>query len=201
MEQFLKQYTIHKLLNKKSLATKNIQSLFLKNKEYFKNKFNLTNENFSKLNFNVLTTIIIYYYLLQKNLYETCRILYTKRKKLFFFKHSLIIHLFLKLNNVFITLCNENHQKISTYTIGLSKIRTQKKKRSSFAIQKLLDRLRKYLYKNKIYNIKLIIKGNLQSYRLYYTQFLRFPIFNRCLILLNINTKHGGCKEKKRQRK
>ena len=198
MEHFIKQHTFELLNNQISNQTIDVlkQQLILENLDYQITFFDNNLKNFTLLN-----KIFILYLLFQKKLYTINQISYTLQKNLQYFKDIVYLTINLKKNNTFITFCTELKQKIFSYSIGIAKIKTQKKKKSYYTIKIVLKKIKKYILKNTTKKIYIIFKGLKKQVKLYYSLLLKLPIILVFNIKFEFKKLHGGCKLRKKKRK
>lgn len=198
MEQFIKQNTIEILTNQ--IQTQTIDLL----KEQLLLEIQDQELIFSEENFNNLTQlnkIFILYLMLQKKLYVTNQIYFTIQKNLNYFNQIIYLIINLKKNNTFLTFCTELNQKILTFSTGLAKIKTQKKKQSYYTIKLFINKIKKFILKYQVKKVYIILKGFLNKSKLYYHLLLNLPIIFSFNIKFQLKKLHGGCTLRKKKRK
>lgn len=198
MEQFIKQNTIDILTNQIQNQTIDLfkEQLLI---EIQNQELQLPEENFE--NIIQLNKIFILYLMLRKKLYVTNQIYFTIQKNLNYFNQIIYLIINLKKNNTFLTFCTELKQKIFTFSTGLAKIKTQKKKQSYYTIKLFINKIKHFILKYQVKKIYIILKGFLNKSKLYYHLLLNLPIILSFNIKFKLKKLHGGCTLRKKKRK
>lgn len=198
MEQFIKKNTIEILTNQIQNQSIDLfkQQVLIEIQNQDLNEFFFLQEHTNQLN-----KIFIVYLMLRKKLYVTNNIDFTIKKNLSFFPKILYLIINLKKNNTFITFCTSEQKKIITYSTGLEKIKTQKKKQSYYTIKLFLNKIKKYILKYQVKKIYILFKGYFKQAKLYYYLLLNLPLISFFNIKFELKKLHGGCTLRKKKRK